>query len=51
MWFLKLQDEIQQLKAKFEKVEKERNELRLTTDRQESRVREMAAVALTVRTE
>lgn len=34
-----LQEEIQQLKAKLEKVEKERNELRLNTDRLESKVR------------
>lgn len=32
------QEEIQQLKLKLEKVEKERNELRLNTDRLESRV-------------
>lgn len=35
-----LQEEIQQLKAKLEKVEKERNELRLNTDRLESKVRQ-----------
>lgn len=34
-----LQEEIQQLKSKLEKVEKERNELRLNTDRLESKVR------------
>lgn len=34
-----LQEEIQQLKAKLERVEKERNELRLNTDRLESKVR------------
>lgn len=34
-----LQEEIQQLKVKLEKVEKERNELRLNTDRLESKVR------------
>lgn len=33
-----LQEEIQQLKSKLEKVEKERNELRLNSDRLESRV-------------
>ena len=33
-----LQEEIQQQKLKLEKVEKERNELRLNTDRLESRV-------------
>lgn len=33
-----LQEEIQQLKQKLEKVEKERNELRLNSDRLESRV-------------
>lgn len=32
------QEEIQQLKQKLEKVEKERNELRLNSDRLESRV-------------
>ncbi|XP_076842778.1 unconventional myosin-XVIIIa isoform X5 [Brachyhypopomus gauderio] len=35
-------EEIQQLKAKLEKVEKERNELRLNTDRLESRVSELS---------
>lgn len=39
MAFVCLQEEIQQLKAKLEKVEKERNELRLNTDRLESKVR------------
>lgn len=34
-----VQEEIQQLKLKLEKVEKERNELRLNTDRLESRVK------------
>lgn len=33
-----LQEEIQQQKSKLERVEKERNELRLNTDRLESRV-------------
>lgn len=37
-----LQEEIQQLKAKLEKVEKERNELRLNTDRLESKVKKIA---------
>lgn len=32
------QEEIQQLKQKLEKMEKERNELRLNSDRLESRV-------------
>lgn len=32
------QEEIQQLRSKLEKVEKERNELRLNSDRLESRV-------------
>lgn len=32
------QEEIQQLKLKLEKVEKERNELRLNSDRLESKV-------------
>lgn len=32
------QEEIQQLKQKLEKVERERNELRLNSDRLESRV-------------
>ncbi|TSM28205.1 Unconventional myosin-XVIIIa [Bagarius yarrelli] len=35
-------EEIQQLKAKLEKVEKERNELRLNTDRLESKVTELS---------
>lgn len=34
------QEEIQQLRSKLEKVEKERNELRLNSDRLETRVRE-----------
>lgn len=34
-------EEIQQLKSRFEKVEKERNELRLNTDRLESRITEL----------
>lgn len=33
-----IQEEIQQLRAKLERVEKERNELRLNSDRLESRV-------------
>lgn len=33
-----LQEEIQQQKLKLERIEKERNELRLNTDRLESRV-------------
>lgn len=36
-------DEIQQQKSKLEKVEKERNELRLNTDRLESRVGSFAS--------
>ncbi|XP_072312347.1 unconventional myosin-XVIIIa isoform X4 [Eucyclogobius newberryi] len=36
-------EEIQQLKQKLEKVEKERNELRLNTDRLESRVSELSS--------
>ena len=35
---LYLQEDIQQQKLKLERVEKERNELRLNTDRLESRV-------------
>ncbi|XP_053502054.1 unconventional myosin-XVIIIa isoform X6 [Ictalurus furcatus] len=35
-------EEIQQLKAKLEKVEKERNELRLNTDRLESKITELS---------
>lgn len=35
-----LQEEIQQLRSKLEKVEKERNELRLSSDRLETRVSE-----------
>ena len=46
MCFLELQEEIQHLRMKLEKVEKERNELRLNTDRLESRVREMASWCL-----
>lgn len=34
------QEEIQQLRSKLEKVEKERNELRLNSDRLETRVSE-----------
>ncbi|XP_034557017.1 unconventional myosin-XVIIIa isoform X5 [Notolabrus celidotus] len=36
-------EEIQQLKQKLEKVEKERNELRLNTDRLESRITELSS--------
>uniref|UniRef100_A0A669EJK1 Myosin XVIIIA n=1 Tax=Oreochromis niloticus TaxID=8128 RepID=A0A669EJK1_ORENI len=36
-------EEIQQLKQKLEKVEKERNELRLNSDRLESRITELSA--------
>ncbi|XP_046719567.1 unconventional myosin-XVIIIa isoform X10 [Silurus meridionalis] len=36
-------EEIQQLKLKVEKVEKERNELRLNTDRLESRITELSS--------
>ncbi|XP_075296115.1 unconventional myosin-XVIIIa isoform X4 [Opisthocomus hoazin] len=36
-------EEIQQLKSKLEKVEKERNELRLNSDRLESRITELTA--------
>uniref|UniRef100_A0A8C9SUD6 Myosin XVIIIAa n=1 Tax=Scleropages formosus TaxID=113540 RepID=A0A8C9SUD6_SCLFO len=36
-------EEIQQLKAKLDKVEKERNELRLNNDRLESRIAELSA--------
>uniref|UniRef100_A0A8C6UC11 Myosin XVIIIAb n=1 Tax=Neogobius melanostomus TaxID=47308 RepID=A0A8C6UC11_9GOBI len=36
-------EEIQQLKQKVEKVEKERNELRLNTDRLESRITELSS--------
>ncbi|KAK7882718.1 hypothetical protein WMY93_028892 [Mugilogobius chulae] len=36
-------EEIQQLKQKLEKVEKERNELRLNTDRLEGRITELSA--------
>ncbi|XP_072557636.1 unconventional myosin-XVIIIa isoform X11 [Paramormyrops kingsleyae] len=36
-------EEIQQLKAKLEKVEKERNELRLNSDRLESRITELSS--------
>ncbi|XP_058269855.1 unconventional myosin-XVIIIa isoform X8 [Hemibagrus wyckioides] len=36
-------EEIQQLKLKLEKVEKERNELRLNTDRLESRITELSS--------
>ncbi|KAL4647202.1 unconventional myosin-XVIIIa isoform X8 [Arapaima gigas] len=36
-------EEIQQLKAKLEKVEKERNELRLNSDRLESRLTELSS--------
>ncbi|XP_033970472.1 unconventional myosin-XVIIIa-like [Trematomus bernacchii] len=36
-------EEIQQQKSKFERVEKERNELRLNTDRLESRVSELSS--------
>ncbi|XP_060928908.1 unconventional myosin-XVIIIa [Limanda limanda] len=36
-------EEIQQLKQKLEKVEKERNELRLNSDRLESRITEMSS--------
>ncbi|KAI1903664.1 hypothetical protein AGOR_G00029530 [Albula goreensis] len=36
-------EEIQQLKGKLEKVEKERNELRLNSDRLESRITELSA--------
>ncbi|XP_055081910.1 unconventional myosin-XVIIIa isoform X4 [Periophthalmus magnuspinnatus] len=36
-------EEIQQLKQKLEKVEKERNELRLNTDRFESRISELSS--------
>ncbi|KAL2095355.1 hypothetical protein ACEWY4_010074 [Coilia grayii] len=36
-------EEIQHLKAKLEKVEKERNELRLNSDRLESRITELSA--------
>lgn len=35
-----LQEEIQQLRSKLDKVEKERNELRLSSDRLETRVSE-----------
>ncbi|NXY78602.1 MY18A protein, partial [Glareola pratincola] len=38
-----LQEEIQQLKSKLEKVEKERNELRLNSDRLESRITELTS--------
>uniref|UniRef100_A0A3Q3WK43 Uncharacterized protein n=1 Tax=Mola mola TaxID=94237 RepID=A0A3Q3WK43_MOLML len=37
------QEEIQQLKQKLEKVEKERNELRLNSDRLESRITELSS--------
>ncbi|KAK7925053.1 hypothetical protein WMY93_007363 [Mugilogobius chulae] len=36
-------EEIQQIKAKLERVEKERNELRLNTDRLESRIADLVA--------
>ncbi|XP_072302594.1 unconventional myosin-XVIIIa-like isoform X2 [Eucyclogobius newberryi] len=36
-------EEIQQMKAKLERVEKERNELRLNTDRLESRISDLVA--------
>ncbi|KAJ0004344.1 hypothetical protein NQD34_010558, partial [Periophthalmus magnuspinnatus] len=36
-------EEIQQMKAKLERVEKERNELRLNTDRLESRIADLVA--------
>ncbi|KAI4814127.1 hypothetical protein KUCAC02_003333, partial [Chaenocephalus aceratus] len=36
-------EEIQQQKSKFERVEKERNELRLNTDRLESRISELSS--------
>ncbi|KAG9340573.1 hypothetical protein JZ751_021395 [Albula glossodonta] len=36
-------EEIQQLKARLEKVEKERNELRLNTDRLESRITDLSS--------
>ncbi|NWW48845.1 MY18A protein, partial [Pedionomus torquatus] len=38
-----IEEEIQQLKSKLEKVEKERNELRLNSDRLESRITELTS--------
>uniref|UniRef100_A0A671LFA4 Unconventional myosin-XVIIIa-like n=1 Tax=Sinocyclocheilus anshuiensis TaxID=1608454 RepID=A0A671LFA4_9TELE len=41
--FKKRKEEIQQLKLKLEKVEKERNELRLNSDRLESKISELSS--------